>query len=62
MVQFPGRPSRLRIFLYPGVEEDLTPEQYQDGSDFFAEAQENLWCANCVGLSALGEPATLRSP
>ena len=40
-----GKPPRLRLFLTPAMEEDMTPEQYHDGNEFFAHAQDRLWCA-----------------
>lgn len=51
--QAPGKAPRLRVFLFPGVEEALTPEQYQDGNAFFSEALENTWCATCRHCTAL---------
>ena len=50
--QVPGKAHRLRIFLFPAVEEDLTPEQYRDGNAFFSEAQENMWCAPAPAQAA----------
>ena len=40
-----GKPPRLRLFLTPAMEEDMTPEQYHDGNEFFAHAQDRFWCA-----------------
>ena len=50
-----GKPPRLRLFLTPAMEEDMTPEQYQDGNDFFSHAQhqDQFWCAGCSSALSL---------
>ena len=62
--QAPGKAPRLRVFLFPGVEEALTPEQYQDGNAFFSEALENTWCEASLapGRTCVLEATQLRLP
>ena len=59
MQQAVGKPPRLRLFLTPAMEEDMTPEQYHDGNEFFAHAQDRFWCA--PGLQCLASIAIQRT-
>ena len=55
-----GRAPRLKVFLFPASEEDLTPEQDLDGCDFFEGNRQAAISLQVQGLQP-GSPHLLAS-